>query len=608
VANETGTPTILIADEDITPDVLGDVDLLRVEQSIHCSARAELRLVDVEYTAFDNEIIELGDALEIKLPTSGNAVASVFDGVVVEVGIDHDEQRNDAPILVVVALDAGYKLDTSQAFLAYLERRPSAVVQEIADRHRLNCEVDIDETADLEDPYLLQASTDREALDHLAQACGCEWFVAAGTLHFRPRPALDGPELIYGEGLLRFSARFSGAGIPESVTVRGWDMVNQSTFEEQASPIDAVRDAQTFGSDAPFVEAQYRRALAELAGPRSLQDQTVRDQSEARRSADAAASAMVRSGLHAQGLAIGNADIVAGGSVTVARVGSKLAGTYYLTHVTHEFGARSPLRTRFAIREEAPPAPAHAGSTPTADRVAGGWSRGLVLGKVSNLNDPEKAGRVKVAFPALGQDVDSDWARVVSVGAGEGHGFDNRPALNEEVVVGFERGDPRFPLVFGGLWSKKFPPPVSDAVDGANGVVAKRVITSQAGHAITISDGVDTSTGDAERYVSIVLSDGTELHVGEDGVRITTDGLPITFSSGEASITLTDDGKVEIEAKEFSVKSQQDTTIEATGNFKAKGNGGVTVETSANAQFKGGMVKVEGQSMTEVKGGMVKLN
>jgi len=608
VANPTGTPTILLDGEDLTPDLLDTLVLLRVEQSIHVPSRAQLQLVDDDYEVFDAARFGLGKLLEVKLPTADSAVRSVFSGPVVELGIDHDEDRDDAPHLVVTAQDAGANLWHTVAFQSYLDHTPSDLVSSIAGRHGLSPEVTVPAGADAVDPYLLQASSDREALDQLAAACGCEWYAMAGTLHFRPRPALsDAVRLEYGEELVRFSASLSGLGLPSDVTVRGWDMDTQNTWEETFS---TAFDAPALGSDAAFVEEQFGLALGSLAQSLPRHDLTVRDSSEAGRIAKATAAGLLGSAVTAKGLAFGNAALVAGGHVRVDGVGGNLSGAYYLTDVTHEFAAGDLLWTRFATR---PAAPSSSPSTvPLAERsgppITSAWASGLVLGKVSNLNDPEQFGRVKVAFPALGMEVESEWARVVSVGAGEGHGFDNRPELNEEVVVGFERGDPRFPLVFGGLWSLGVPPPVDDSVDGQAGVVAKRVITSPAGHAITISDGVDSSVGDATRFVSIVLSDGTELHLGEDGVRVTTDGLPITFSSGDASITLTDDGKVLIEATEVSVTTQQDTTIEASGNLNASGSGGVAIESSANAQFKGSMVKVEASGNTEVKGAMVKLN
>lgn len=608
MATPTATPTVLIDGEDRTPALLGVLELVRVEQSIDAPARAELRLVDRDYTMFDDGLVGLGDILEIKLPTTANAVRSVFVGPVVEIGIDHDEQRDDAPIMRVVALDAAVKLAYTQAFQAYLDQRLSAVVRSIGERHGLTVEMSLPSGADLEDPYLLQASSDSEALDQLAAAAGCEWYAMAGTLHFRPRPALDGATtLTSGEDLLRFSAGFVGTGLPKDVTVRGWDMGTQQIWEDTVA---ATKDAAALGSDAPFVADQFDRTISELAEQLPRRDVTVRDDMEVQRVATATMTAMLAAAVTAKGLTYGNADVVAGGSVTIAQVGTKLAGTYYLTHVTHEFGAGDQLRTRFASRgtPSGSPAPVAPPPAPSGPPMTTDWAAGLVLGKVSNLNDPDKLGRVKVAFPALGQELESEWARVVSIGAGDAHGFDNRPELNEEVVVGFERGDPRFPLVFGGLWSRKFPPPVGDAVDGQAGVVAKRVITSPAGHAVTIADGVNSAKGDASRFVSIVLSDGTELHLGEDQVRLTTDGLPIVLSSGDATLTLTDDGGIELKAKEVSVSTTGTTTVDASGDLTAKSKAGVSIEGKSKAELKGGMITVQSSGPAEIKGTMVKLN
>jgi uncharacterized protein involved in type VI secretion and phage assembly len=606
VANPTGTPTILLDGEELTSELFSSLVQVRVEQSIHVPSRAELQVVDPEYDLFDSGRFGLGKVLEVKLPTATNAVRSVFSGPVVEVGIDHDEERDDAPYVVVVAQDAGALLWHTRMFQAFLDHTPSEIVSAIAGRHGLSAEVALPSGADALDPYLLQASSDREALDQLAAACGCEWYAMAGTLHFRPRPRLeDGVRLSYGEDLFRFSAGFAGLGLPRDVTVRGWNMETQDTWVESW----ATRyDAAALGSNASFVSEQFDRAMSGLADSLPRHDVTVRDGAEAQRVAKATVAGLLGAAVTSRGLAFGNADLVAGGFVTINAVGDNLEGTYYLTEVTHEFGSGGQLLTRFATTPAPPAVPT---AVSLAERsgppITSDWAAGLVLGKVSNLNDPDGSGRVKVAFPALGPEVESEWARVVSVGAGDGHGFDNRPELNEEVVVGFERGDPRFPFVFGGLWSKNVPPPVADAVDGAAGVVAKRVITSPAGHAITISDGVDTSKGDADRYVSIVLSDGTELHVGEDGVRITTKDLPITFTSGKASITLTDD-KVQIDAAELTVKTKQDTKIDAGGALTAKGKSGATIESGASAEFKGKMVKVESSGPAEIKGKMVKLN
>ena len=43
---------------------------------------------------------------------------------------------------------------------------------------------------------------------------------------------------------------------------------------------------------------------------------------------------------------------------------------------------------------------------------------GLVCGVVTNVKDPDKAGKVKVSFPWAAPDYESDWARVVQMTAG----------------------------------------------------------------------------------------------------------------------------------------------------------------------------------------------
>jgi phage baseplate assembly protein gpV len=67
--------------------------------------------------------------------------------------------------------------------------------------------------------------------------------------------------------------------------------------------------------------------------------------------------------------------------------------------------------------------------------------------------DPNGGGRVKVrpAEPGLLE----TWARVATL---------QLPAKDEEVVIAFERGDPRQPYVVGSLWSETGDPPTASRV------------------------------------------------------------------------------------------------------------------------------------------------
>src|SRR5438270_11908593 len=76
---------------------------------------------------------------------------------------------------------------------------------------------------------------------------------------------------------------------------------------------------------------------------------------------------------------------------------------------------------------------------------------GVEIAIVTNVQDPDKAGRVKICFPRLPGKPESDWVRVTQPAAGDGRGWYWLPHVNDEVLVGFERGSASKPFVIGYL-------------------------------------------------------------------------------------------------------------------------------------------------------------
>ena len=62
--------------------------------------------------------------------------------------------------------------------------------------------------------------------------------------------------------------------------------------------------------------------------------------------------------------------------------------------------------------------------------------RGAVVGIVTNIVDPLSWGRIKVRFPWLHDDVESNWARIAQPYAGNGRGTFWLPEIGDEVCVG----------------------------------------------------------------------------------------------------------------------------------------------------------------------------
>jgi len=92
-------------------------------------------------------------------------------------------------------------------------------------------------------------------------------------------------------------------------------------------------------------------------------------------------------------------------------------------------------------------------------------TEGVVIGLVTNVNDPEQHGRIKVRFPWLGDNHETDWIRIATMMAGGGRGSQFLPQVTDEALVAFEHNDSRFPYVIGFLWNGQDAPPGSDPRD-----------------------------------------------------------------------------------------------------------------------------------------------
>ncbi len=182
---------------------------------------------------------------------------------------------------------------------------------------------------------------------------------------------------------------------------------------------------------------------------------------------------------------------------------------------------------------------------------------GMVVGLVTNNQDPDGMGRVKVRFPWLSDEDESSWARVVTPMAGNDRGLYFLPEVDDEVLVAFEHGDVRFPYVLGSLWNGKDAPPAAND-DGKNSV---RVIKSRSGHVVRLTD-----EGGKEK---IEIVDKSE----QNSVVIDTAKNTITITSGADIVLSAAQGTIRLDAQNVEVKSSANTRIEAGGNLDAKATG-----------------------------------
>ena len=170
---------------------------------------------------------------------------------------------------------------------------------------------------------------------------------------------------------------------------------------------------------------------------------------------------------------------------------------------------------------------------------------GVMVGIVTDNQDPKKLGRVRVKLPWLSQDHASDWSRVASSMAGKGRGLFLLPEVDDEVLVAFEHGSPDSLYVLGALWNGKDTPPV-DKIEGNN----LRVLRSRAGHEVVLDDSdgagkVIVRDGEGKNSVVIDVAKGSITVTAEKKLVIACDGDIQIGGSG---------AKIAIEGDKLTVK------------------------------------------------------
>jgi uncharacterized protein involved in type VI secretion and phage assembly len=182
------------------------------------------------------------------------------------------------------------------------------------------------------------------------------------------------------------------------------------------------------------------------------------------------------------------------------------------------------------------------------------WFTGAHLARVTDVNDPQSLGRVKVELYATDTARNAAlWARVVCPFAGSDRGGFFIPQTDDEVLVIFVGGDARAPVVIGGLWNNTNKPPES-----ISGKVDRWSITGKAGTRIAIVE-----ESDATATIKLSTPGGVTLTMTDEA------GGKVEIKCGTNTMTLSSSG-FEIQAgAKFSVSAPKADISAATVNVDA---------------------------------------
>ena len=175
-----------------------------------------------------------------------------------------------------------------------------------------------------------------------------------------------------------------------------------------------------------------------------------------------------------------------GKAVTIGGVGGSFDGKYFVTSVRHTI-VKTPGggESGFLYANAFTCIPAAVPFVPER-RTPGPTIEGTQTAIVTDNQDPDRLGRVKVKFPWLPSgDTGSAWVRLATFGAGKDRGTYWLPEVDDEVLVAFTHGEPNHPIIVGSLWNGKDRPPQEAGDGGKNDI---RFFKSRSGHTLLFDD------------------------------------------------------------------------------------------------------------------------
>lgn len=514
--------------------------------------------------------LEIGKRLRISTTSpTGDGLVPLISGEITSIEVDYDLVGTRT---VVRGHDLSHRLAAGRKTATFQNVKLSDIAGQIASDAGL--EYEVDDSGPTEDHVIQPNMSDLDFLYFLARRINFDCRVEGDRLFFkRPNPASSAPpkgdfestdprQLVWNHNLLEFRAGISAVAQVSEVEVRVWDVATKKAKFGRA-PVSASN------VEVPMTPKDLAGKVKRPAGKVGDQTLVVVDrplgtQEQAQDVARTKAELVGSAAFEATAVAVGSPALRAGVAVSIANVDPALAGKWVISSSRHEFGSGA-YRTVLEFSGSRDRS-LHGVLTMGQPGLAG---RGMVIpGVVSAIvtenNDPDNQGRVKVHYPWLGEAAESSWARLAMPGAGKSYGMVWVPQVGDEVVVAFYQGDISYPVVIGGLWNGEDEAPLGDGLFD-NGSVKRSGFVSRKGHMLVFFDGDDNAG------IALVTADGK---------------FRVALNQGGGELHVAFDGNL---------------LMDGSGNVKIKAGGAVSIEAGGSMDLKAG-------GNTSIKGAKVALN
>jgi Rhs element Vgr protein len=545
---------------------------ISVEKEINRIPFAQVVFLDGEaasqnFNLSNEDLLVPGKNIEIKAGYH-NDVETIFKGIIIKHSI---KIRENNSVLIVECRDEAVKMTIGTKSNFYYESKDSDIIEEIIGKYGLQSDI---ETTSFTNKEMVQYRTsDWDFMMTRAQLNGQICTVDDGKIIIsKPDLSQDEVETVaFGATLLDFDAEMDARNQFNSITAYGWNPSEQEIVEAEATDPGISLNGNISTSDLAEVIDHENLELKHGGNYNSTQLQNWSDAKSLFQQLS-----KTRGRVKFQGIPT----VKPGTMLKLEGVGNRFNGKIFISAVRHEivngnwtvdaeFGMNPKWFSETYDISELPAA----GILPAVS--------GLQVGVVSQLeSDPDGEDRILVKIPIIDKDEQGIWTRIATLDAGNNRGSFFLPEIGDEVIVGFVNDDPNHAVILGMLHSSAKPAPLTASDDNhEKGFVTRSELK--------------LIFNDEKKSIIIETPGGKKVTIDEDAgvIKIEDDNRNI--------ITMGNGGIAMESGKDFSIKATGDCNIEAmnvnvkaNAQFKAQGNAGAEVSTSAIAVLKGSLVQI----------------
>jgi uncharacterized protein involved in type VI secretion and phage assembly len=554
---------VLVDGADIKREEADRVLEIRISDFLRLPDVCSVAIGYLEPEQLDATGFKIGAQLEVRMgSTDQQTTQRLFIGEIVTL---EPNFGNGAPTMVVRAYDRAHRMMRVRKRKAYTKRTIGDIVRQLCGNNGLSPKITGSTPGGQLDYVIQHNETDWDFMWRLLDRIGWEADVQDKDLDVsQPGHGAEEVELEYKKGLITFEPRVTAVQQVSKVNVHGFDHKAKDTAVGTSGSANQIAKN---GIERDSFESAFGSAELHVVG------QSFRSMEEANAIAQAQYDQISNGYVAAVGTTKGDPRIKAGVKLKITGVGTKFSGTYRAARVEHVIKSGGAYTTKFYNSPGGHTLVAQASSN------GAGTLDSLIVGIVTNNQDPDKMGRVKVKVPVLDNE-ESFWAPVAVPAAGPERGLSMLPVAGEQVIIGFENGDPSHPYVLGSVF---------------NG-------TDKPGQELAVEDGSYAMKSDKKALFAAKEDITLRSDGGKWIIEIKGGEIKETVNSGQGGqggYTGQFDGA-------YKVKATQGVTIESSMKVEIKAPQ-IDITADAQLSLKGKMVQISGDASVQVSGGMISL-